>query len=82
MGKIKNMNIQDFAKILNGREYGDEISTTEEQVAKENKLLVVFGYSDDCVELRGVVDEEFSEGTTIIFGRKEKLFLLIPTRMM
>ena len=70
------MNIQDFAKILNGREYGDEISTTEEQVAKENKLLVVFGYSDDCVELRGVVDEEFSEGTTIIFGRKgETIFI-------
>lgn len=70
------MNVQDFAKRLNGREYGDEISTTEEQVAKENKLLIIFGYSDDCVELRGVIDEEFTGGTTIIFGRKgETIFI-------
>lgn len=70
------MTKEHLAELFNNRQYGNEIDKEEEQVAKENNLLVVFGYSDDCVELRGVINEEFSEGTTIIFGRKgETIFI-------
>lgn len=43
---------------LNGAEYGNEITKDQERYAKENGLLVMFGYSDDNVELRGAINEE------------------------
>ena len=52
------MNKTDLAKILNGREYGSEITETEEKQAKDNGLIVIFGYSDDNIELRGAIEDE------------------------
>jgi len=52
------MSKESFAATLNGREYGDEITEAEETMAFANGLLVVFGYSDDNVELRGAVRDE------------------------
>jgi hypothetical protein len=59
---------EQLAETLNGREYGNEITELEEQQAKESGLVVVFGYSDDNVELRGAIDEEIGayNGTTIL----------------
>jgi len=56
-----------MAEQLNGREYGDEISDGEELAAKEAGLIVIFGYSDDNVELRGVIHNEVGcyNGATI-----------------
>lgn len=54
----KNMTKEELAAILNGREYGSEITSAEEADAKAAGLLVVFGYSDDNVELRGAISEE------------------------
>lgn len=54
------MNKEEFAKLLSGREYGMEITKDEERIAKESGLIVIFGYSDDNVELRGVLRDEIS----------------------
>lgn len=52
------MTPQEFASILNGREYGNEITETEEKEAKRQGLVVLFGYSDDNAEFRGAIDAE------------------------
>lgn len=60
------MTKEQLAEILNGNIYGHEIDKDEERAALKAGLVVVFGYSDDNVELRGVFQEELSayEGTT------------------
>jgi hypothetical protein len=61
------MNIQEFAKMLDGREYGREITEEEEKQAKELGFVVVFGASDDLTEFRGAIDDELDSynGRTI-----------------
>ena len=52
------MTLKEFAQMLDGREYGHEITKEEEILAKELGFVVVFGYSDDNAELRGAIDDE------------------------
>lgn len=52
------MTINEMAKRLHGREYGCEITQAEALQAKRSHLVVVFGYSDDNMELRGAIDDE------------------------
>lgn len=52
------MNIKDFAKMLDGRQYMYEITPDEEKTAAENGFAVIFGYSDDNCELCGAVHDE------------------------
>jgi hypothetical protein len=47
-----------LAALLNGREYGSEITREEADSAEGSGLVVVFGYSDDNTELRGAIHEE------------------------
>ena len=56
-----------LARLLDGREYGKEITKAEEQAAKEAGLVVMFGASDDLVEVRGAISEEYGayNGTTL-----------------
>lgn len=49
---------EQFAKLLDGREIGDELDRAEEKLAKDNGLVVVFGASDDLCEFRGAIDDE------------------------
>lgn len=49
-----------FAAVLDGREYGNEITKKEEADAKANGFVVVFGYSDDNMEFRGAIFDELS----------------------
>jgi hypothetical protein len=56
------MTIQEAAKELNGREYGDELPEGFEKVLKENNLLAIFGYSDDLTEFRGAFSDETGHG--------------------
>ena len=58
---------EQFAAMLNGREYGSEITPAEEREAKKSGLVVVLGYSDDNVEMRGCINDEFGayDGTTL-----------------
>ena len=60
------MNAKQWAKRLNGREYGNELSREEEQQANADGVLIIYGYSDDNIELRGVIRDEVGayNGTT------------------
>lgn len=61
------MDAKKLAALLDGRQMGSEITEEEEALAREAGLVVVFGYSDDNVELRGAIDAEVSayNGTTV-----------------
>lgn len=50
------------AMSLNAMEYMDEIDEALLESCKKANLIVVTGYSDDCVEFDGAVSDEFSEG--------------------
>lgn len=52
------MTPEQFAAMLNGREYRSEITRDEAATAKRHGLVVVFGASDDLCELRGAIDDE------------------------
>jgi len=52
------MTKEQFAEMLNVRQYRNEIAETESKLAQEHGLLVVFGASDDLMEFRGVLDDE------------------------
>lgn len=61
------MTAQELAARLHRRDYGNEITTDEEKEAKAAGLVVVYGYSDDNVELAGAIDDEIGayDGTTL-----------------
>lgn len=61
------MNKQEFAELLDGRQYLSEMTDQENEIAKEHGLLVAFGYSDDGLKFMGIVDEELGawRGTTV-----------------
>lgn len=52
------MTKEEFAALLNGREYNDEMTSAEEAQAKAGGLIVLFGASDDLLEARGAVHDE------------------------
>ena len=53
------MNIKEFAKMLDGREYDYPQFTKEElQIAKENGFVIVSGASDDLMEFEGAIRDE------------------------
>lgn len=60
-----------LAAQLTGREIGNELEPFEEKAAKDNGLVVVFGYSDDNVEFRGAIYEEVGAygGATVEFTK-------------
>lgn len=53
------MTKEELAKKLNGREYRNEITDSEAKEAKNSGLVIVFGASDDLLELRGSIEDEF-----------------------
>jgi hypothetical protein len=65
------MTIKEIAAKFDGREYGAEITRDEEKFLKENGIVMMFGASDDLVELRGAINDEFDayEGTTVYFAK-------------
>ena len=74
------MTKEEMAALLNGREYGEEITPEEKAEAKRSGLVVVFGASDDLMEVRGAEDNEVGAGigdyTPVLFDRKG----LLPSR--
>lgn len=64
---IKERTMKEFAEMLSNRSIGEEICKDEKRRAADLGLVVVYGYSDDNVELRGAIDEEVGayDGTTI-----------------
>jgi len=65
------MTKDELAARLTGREYMNEITKDEEAEAKAAGLVVVFGASDDNVELRGAIHDEVGayDGTTFRISR-------------
>jgi len=59
---MKTLTRQQLAERMNGNECRDEISDELETLAKENNLVVIFGASDDLVELRGAINDECGAG--------------------
>ena len=62
------MNAEQFAAILNGRQYRSEITREEEKIAKANGLVVIFGASDDLREMCGAACDEIGarDGATVV----------------
>ena len=59
----------EWAALLEGREYRQEISKEERALAKENNIVIVFGASDDLMEFMGAIDDElgcYNGGDTYI----------------
>ena len=53
------MTLKEFAKMLDGREYGyPQFSDEELMIAKEEGFVIVSGASDDLVELDGAITDE------------------------
>lgn len=50
--------VKEIAERLDGMQYGDRIPKDIEELAKENNIVIVYGYSDDLIELRGAIDDE------------------------
>lgn len=50
---------QDIATALHGIEYPADIHADIQKAAKDNGIVIVFGASDDLMELRGAINDEF-----------------------
>lgn len=66
------MTSKELAAQLDGNKYGNEITKEQEALAAAYGLVVVFGYSDDAVELCGAIDDEVGafDGTTFRVNRE------------
>ena len=63
------MTPQEFADLIDGREYPFDFNGREEIDAEQHGLVVVYGASDDLMELRGTIDDEgdcYDGGTFLI----------------
>ena len=65
-----------LAGLLTGREMGSEMAKEEEQQAKAAGLIVIFGASDDLMEMRGFVCNEIGAPTDALIDAKG----LLPNR--
>ncbi len=68
-----------LAAQLNGREIGEEISKIETDLAAANRLLVVYGASDDLVEFEGILRDETGAPGTVRISR-DGVLLEAPDR--
>lgn len=70
------MTAKELAKLINGVGYGQVLTDEQIQTASENKLVVVFGYSDDTIVFEGAISEELPEGNSLIVppGKEIEIF--------
>ena len=52
------MTKEELAKMLDGCEYGHEVTTSIAKTAKESGLVIVYGASDDLMEFDGAIRGE------------------------
>ena len=52
--------IKEWAALLNGREYRNEVTKEEATQAKADGVVIVYGASDDLMEFEGAISEEVS----------------------
>ena len=60
--------ITDLAKLLDGNSNGDELENpyniNVEEICRKNKWIILYPYSDDCLEIRGYIDDEVGAWNT------------------
>ena len=74
------MKKEELANILNGRQYGEEMTDEDHLQAKENGLLVCFGDTYDFLELRGIMDygvRIFGGGSIFLYKNKYQKFAFL-----
>ena len=62
MTKYKENNMEklkELARQLDKSEYGFDLTDEQKEYCKENGIVVVFGCSDDLMEFRGAIYDEF-----------------------
>lgn len=66
------MDKKELARLIDGREYGNEPFRDVRQAAKESGLVIVSGASDDLMEIDGAIYDEQGcfEGGVIYFDRQ------------
>ena len=57
---MESMTKEELAKMLNGREYGYEITPEIHYMLNGTDLVILYGYSDDNMEFRGAINDEIS----------------------
>ena len=65
------MKVEELSKKLNGCAYRNEVSEELENEAKERGMVIVFGASDDLMELRGAIYDEigaYDGGSAFVTG--------------
>jgi len=70
------MNVKEWAEKLNNKEYGWEINNNEMLNAKADGVIIAYGASDDLLEFRGAIYDEFScfEGGECRITKDLKIF--------
>lgn len=66
------MELNEFAKMIDGKQYGYPQFTKEElQIAKDNGFVIVCGASDDLMEFYGAITDEGGcyDGGTVWFNK-------------
>lgn len=64
------MKKEELAKLIDGRNYREEVTEEISELAKKSGLIVIFGAGDDLVEFRGAIYDEIGayEGINFIIA--------------
>ena len=68
-----NIQIDELIKLLNNRNYCDEITPEIKEFATKNNLVIVYGASDDLMEFTGAIHEEvdcYGGGEAHLIGKE------------
>ena len=69
------MTKEQFARMLDGRQYREEMSREDEALAREHGLVVVYGASDDLMVFGGAIHNEVEcYGDGIAYLDKDELW--------
>ena len=70
------MTTKEFAQMLNGREFLNEITREEAELARKNGIVVAYGVDDNLVEFKGAIEAELGacDGKTLYLSRNGKIY--------
>ena len=60
--RTRTLSAKQFAEILSLRDFSEGLYEIEAECAKRNGLVIVYGYSDDVIQLDGAVSNREHEG--------------------
>jgi hypothetical protein len=66
------MTKEELAKALNGTDLFEIVSEELKKAARDNNLVIIYGYSDDLLELEGAIRDEVDawQGVTVQLSKK------------